>query len=209
MGLFDFLFPVEMPLRETPLAYSRHADALASVIAELRRVREEEKARRAAEAEARRAEAARLAEERPERVRDFSIRHKTRILTPEAEVEIRSTLAQAVDFAECLRRFVRERCDGRASVCYKRAGLSRQVYSHLISKPTCGVAKRTVMRLAVGLELSLGEAIPFMASAGFAFSDSIEEDVVFSYCLKNGIYNIIDVSNLLAAMKCEPLDIVR
>lgn len=108
-------------------------------------------------------------------------------------------------FSRLLVRYVAMKCDGRASVCYERCGVSRQVYSKIISHPDRGVAKRTVMQLCIGLRLSREEADGFMESAGYSFSPSIYEDVVFSWCLDHAVYNIFDVNELLVTGNCPPV----
>lgn len=120
---------------------------------------------------------------------------------------IREQVAQAKTFARTLLEYVSSRCEGKASLCYTRAGLSRQLYSKIISNPELGVKKRTVMQLCIGLKLPIEEANAFMALAGYCFSKSHFEDMAFQWCIKNGVYNIFDVNDLLVAGTCEPITI--
>mgnify|MGYP003303690905 CR=1 FL=1 len=120
---------------------------------------------------------------------------------------IREQVVHAETFARVLLRHVSSRCEGKASVCYARAGLSRQLYSKIISNPELGVKKRTVMQLCIGLKLSIEEANAFMAVAGYCFSKSNFEDMAFQWCIENGVYNIFDVNDLLVAGACEPITI--
>lgn len=98
---------------------------------------------------------------------------------------IREQVAQAKTFAKTLLEYVSSRCEGVASVCYRRAGLSRQLYSKIISNPELGVKKRTVMQLCIGLKLPIEEANAFMAVAGYCFSKSNFEDMAFQWCIEN------------------------
>lgn len=120
---------------------------------------------------------------------------------------IREQVAQAKTFARTLLEYVSSRCEGEASACYRRAGLSRQLYSKIISNPELGVKKRTVMQLCIGLKLPIEEANAFMAVAGYCFSKSNFEDIAFQWCIENDVYNIFDVNDLLVAGTCEPITI--
>lgn len=122
-------------------------------------------------------------------------------------IDIREQVAPADTFVRVLLMYVSSRCEGKASVCYRRAGLSRQLYSKIISNPELGVKKRTVMQLCIGLKLPIEEANAFMALAGYCFSKSHFEDMAFQWCIKNGVYNIFDVNDLLVAGACEPITI--
>jgi hypothetical protein len=53
------------------------------------------------------------------------------------------------------------------------------------------------MLFCIGLQLSIDEAELLMKSAGYAFSDTIPEDMVFRYCIQNKIWNLDDVNEIL------------
>ena len=110
-------------------------------------------------------------------------------------------------FGRMLMQYVNERCDGKASVCYQRAGVSRQLYSRIISDLTKSVAKRTVLQLCVGLRLNRQEAERFLSFAGYAFSPSSFEDTAFAWCLEQGVYSIFDVNELLVLGGCKPVPV--
>lgn len=129
----------------------------------------------------------------------------SRILDDSGRWSIASNLApdyeKSPQFGILLVRMVKERCGDRASLCYRRAGVSKQTYSRIISQPHSGVNKTIAMRLCIGLKLSFDEAKAFLATAGYAFSDAIYEDRVFSYCLQNAFYNILDVEQMIAEIE--------
>ena len=102
-------------------------------------------------------------------------------------------------------RLVSEKCDGKASICYKGAGVSRQIYSRIISDPTSRVSRRTAFQLCVGLRLTCEEADAFIKEAGYAFGSTDMESQVFAYCLSNRILNIFDINDLLCLCGCEPI----
>lgn len=111
-------------------------------------------------------------------------------------------------FAKALAEYVAIKCEGSAPVAYKRAGISRQVYSRIVSSPFANVDKLTAMRFCIGLQLTEKEASAFLKTAGYAFSDAMPVDVVFSYCIRNRIFNIFDVNRLLDEMGQKPFTIV-
>ena len=132
-----------------------------------------------------------------------SVRYKTSL----SSAEIQEQARQAETFARHLMRLVERKCDGRVAMCYKRAGLSRQVYSYIINNPSVRPARETVLRLAIGLQLSYEEAASFMGSAGYAFCPSDEMGVAFVACFKQGVYSIFDINELLVSIGLEPLKI--
>ena len=121
--------------------------------------------------------------------------------TPELDVERRSgppnLHAAVLSFPARLLIYVREKCNGVAPMAYKRAGISRQIYSRIVSDEGSTVDKRTAMRFCVGLQLEMKEAELLMKAAGFAFSATLPEDEVFVYCIKNKIWNIEDVNDIM------------
>lgn len=105
--------------------------------------------------------------------------------------------AAVLSFSARLLTYVNEKCDGSAPMAYKRAGVSRQVYSRIVASNDAKVDKRTTMLFCIGLQLSIDEAELLMKSAGYAFSDTIPEDMVFRYCIQNKIWNLDDVKEIL------------
>ena len=104
--------------------------------------------------------------------------------------------APVLSFSARLLTYVNEKCAGIAPTAYKRAGVSRQIYSRIVSKDNSTVDKRTAMLFCIGLQLSMDEARLLMESAGYAFSGTIPEDVVFSYCIEKQIWNLYDVNDV-------------
>lgn len=104
-------------------------------------------------------------------------------------------------FGIMLARMVKDRCENKASLCYRRAGVSKQTYSRIISQPHSGVNKTIAMRLCIGLRLPIEEAKRLLAAAGYTFSEAIYEDRIFSYCLQNAFYNILDVEQMIAEIE--------
>jgi hypothetical protein len=105
--------------------------------------------------------------------------------------------AVVLSFPARLLIYVREKCNGTAPVAYKRAGISRQIYSRIVSDDGSTVDKRTAMRFCIGLQLEMNEAELLMKAAGFTFSATLPEDEVFAYCINNKIWNIEDINDIM------------
>ena len=122
--------------------------------------------------------------------------------------QIAAKAAGKKTFSEELLSLVRIKCDGNAPMAYKRAGISRQSYSRIISSTYSGIDKLTAMRLCIGLQLTWDESVALLKAGGYAFSEAIPMDCIFSHCIQNGIWNIFDVNRLLDEMGQKTFDIV-
>ena len=113
--------------------------------------------------------------------------------------------ARPLSFAAQLLLFVRQKCNGVGAVAYKRAGVSRKTYSKIISDARRSVSKRTAMQFAIGLQLSRAEAEVLLKSAGYAFAETISEDVAFRFCIDNAIWSLRDLNAILHACEREEI----
>ena len=100
-------------------------------------------------------------------------------------------------FAARLIIAVRDRFGGDAPSVYKAAHIDRKTYSAIVSNELRPVSKRTAVAFAFALRLTRDEADEFIQSAGYSFSMSILEDMVFTACLEAGIYNWEKVNEIL------------
>ena len=99
-------------------------------------------------------------------------------------------------FSARLVRLIDER-ELKDSTVYKRANLSRQLFSKILCSTNYNPKKKTVLAFAVGLRLNEPETAELLQSAGYAFSDSSKQDWIVRYCLEHKIYNINQVNALL------------
>ena len=113
--------------------------------------------------------------------------------------------AMSLSFAAQLLLFVRQKCNGVGTVAYKRAGVSRKTYSKIISDARRSVSKRTAMQFAIGLQLSRAEAEVLLKSAGYAFAETIPEDVAFRFCIDNAIWSLRDLNAILRTCEREEI----
>ena len=87
----------------------------------------------------------------------------------------------------------------RDAQVYRRANMSRQLFSRIRSDAHYQPSKRTVLALAVALELSLSETSMLLERAGYAFSHANVADVIVEYFIKNGQYSVMDINEALYA----------
>lgn len=81
---------------------------------------------------------------------------------------------------------------------YKRANLDRKHFSKL-RKEGYNPSKTTAVALAIALRLNLDETKDFLGRAGYALTRASKFDVIIEYCIREGIYDIFEVNELLFA----------
>lgn len=82
---------------------------------------------------------------------------------------------------------------------YKRANMSRQLFSKIRSDAEYRPTKRTALALAIALELSLDETCDLLGRAGFALTHSSKADVIVEYFIVHGNYDILEINEALYA----------
>lgn len=100
------------------------------------------------------------------------------------------------DFRDMLFRLIDERGLSDAEV-YKKANIDRKLFSKIRCNENYIPKKQTVLALVFALELNLDETVDLISRAGMALSPGSKFDVILSFCIENGIYDLFEVNSLL------------
>ncbi len=76
---------------------------------------------------------------------------------------------------------------------YKRAIIDKRQFSKIKNNPNYHPDKGTALRLCVGAMLNLDETKDLLARAGYALSPCDKRDIIFSYFIENGIYDVTEI----------------
>jgi len=123
---------------------------------------------------------------------------------PEIEDDLESGLVMDEPFNSKLVKLLNE--SGKSNVeVYTKGGISRQVFSNILSKKDIIPKKDTVICLIIGMELNYIDGINLLACAGYALSKSIPQDAVVNKYLKRGIYDLNRINDELDERGCQLL----
>lgn len=101
-------------------------------------------------------------------------------------------------FSEALLALIDERGFTDAQI-YRRANLSRQLFSKIRSKPDYRPSKPTAVALALALGLTLPQTQELLAHAGLTLSRSSKFDVIVEFYLARGVHDVMTVNEALFA----------
>ncbi len=87
------------------------------------------------------------------------------------------------------------------SEIYKRAEISRQLFSKIMNDPNYQPTKNTAMQLAIGLELDVYQTQKLLGRAGYALTPSSKVDLVVQYFIEREIFNVTFINDALFSLK--------
>ncbi len=92
-------------------------------------------------------------------------------------------------FSDYLKDLLKERgC--KASDVYKRAEISRQLFSRIINAEGYRPTKDTVIQLALGMQLDLPQTQKLLEKAGYLLTRNSKTDLAIQYFIERKIYNV-------------------
>ncbi len=99
-------------------------------------------------------------------------------------------------FTEAVLRLL-DACGEKDSAVYRRAGISRQLFSKIISDKNYQPRKNTAIQLAIGLELDILQTQELLGKAGYVLTRSSKTDLVVQYFINHKVYNMITIDTAL------------
>ena len=99
-------------------------------------------------------------------------------------------------FAEYLWKLI-DKKDMTDVEVYKKAHLDRRIFSKIRNEKNYLPSKRTILAIAIALELDFKETNTLLARAGYHLSCTIKEDIVIGYFIENKIYDLFLINEVL------------
>ncbi|MCQ2772480.1 MAG: hypothetical protein MJ238_04300 [Bacilli bacterium] len=80
---------------------------------------------------------------------------------------------------------------------YKRAHIDRKLFSKIRSNADYKPNMTTAVCVALALRLNIKETARLLARASLSLSPSKNWDLIITYCIENGVYDINDINQIL------------
>lgn len=112
---------------------------------------------------------------------------------PELEAQLQQ---QEQSFSEKVLSLIKQQGKTEVEV-YKKANIDRRLFSKIRSKSEYLPSKRTVLALALGLELDLEATEGLLACAGYALSPNNLSDRIITFFLLKDVHDIFEINEVL------------
>ena len=99
-------------------------------------------------------------------------------------------------FSEYLSELLKER-KGKNSEVYKRAEVSKQLFSRILNDSDYRPTKSTAIQLAIGLELDMPQTQKLLEKAGYTLTRSSKADLAVQYFIERGLYSVTLINEAL------------
>ena len=96
-------------------------------------------------------------------------------------------------FTETLLKLI-DKTGKKDSEIYKKANISKQHFSKIRNNPQYQPTKATALALAIALELNLEKTKDLIGRAGYALTNSSKFDLIVSYFIEQGNYNVVEIN---------------
>ena len=138
-----------------------------------------------------------LSEENPADDKNPAVASEKQI-TPIRSISIDDYVQQnkgGLNFQELLRKHIIDKGLDNPTVYKRSIIVDKKLFSKIINGHIPG--KHSVMALGLALELNIEEYETFLATANYALNPAEMFDIVVQYCVKNKVYNVMEVDAYL------------
>lgn len=130
----------------------------------------------------------------PSAARDYSPRYAPELSTMPKAMSLEQQLAQLdAGFSETLLKLI-DASGKKDSDIYKKAAISKQLFSKIRNNPNYKPTKQTAIALALALELNVAQTNDLIGRAGYTLTRSSKFDLIIRYFIEQGNFNIVEIN---------------
>lgn len=93
----------------------------------------------------------------------------------------------------------------RETDVYHSVFMDRKLFNKIRNDPNYQPSKRTALQIVIALKLSVPEAQELLEKAGYALSHCSKTDLIVECCIRQGVYDIFDINDMLDSFGMPPL----